>query len=229
MMRLVSCRSAILVTASLLFASLLIAQQSPTDRWKEDLARFDKEDAEHLPVEGGIVFVGSSSIRLWNLAKSFPGLPVLNRGFGGSEASDAVALAERIVIKYHPRVVVFYSGDNDLARGKSPKEVAKDFERFVITVRETLPEAKIILLSIKPSVARAALRAEQTVANVEIEKIADTVPNVRYVDIGRCLLDDQGEPRPDCFILDRLHLNDEGYRRWSEKLRPVLQECLNSE
>ncbi len=79
------------------------------------------------------------------------------------------------MIKYHPRVVVFYSGDNDLARGKSPKEVAKDFERFVITVRETLPEAKIILLSIKPSVARAALRAEQTVANVEIEKIADTV------------------------------------------------------
>jgi lysophospholipase L1-like esterase len=217
-----------LVVAGCLMVSLASAQESPSVRWKAELDRFDKEDAQHSPAEGGIVFVGSSSIRLWNLPNSFPGMPVINRGFGGSEARDAVALAERIVIKYRPRVVVFYSGDNDIARGQSPTEVAEHYRQFVLLIREKLPEAKIILLSIKPSEARKAFRAEQTVANFEIEKIAKSNSNVRYVDVGRCLLDDQGVPRRECFILDRLHLSDEGYRRWSEELKPILTECLNT-
>jgi lysophospholipase L1-like esterase len=208
--------------------SFTAAQEIPSVRWKEDLGRFDREDAAHLPAEGGIVFVGSSSVRLWNLAKSFEGMPTINRGFGGSEASDAVALADLLVVKYQPKVVVFYSGDNDLAHGKSPSVVASDVERFVSLIREKLPDAKIILLSIKPSLARAALRDKQHEANLAMEKVARSTPNVRYVDVGRCLLDDQGEPRGDSFLADHLHLNEEGYRRWTEILKPILDECLNS-
>jgi len=93
-------------------------------RWEPDIRRFEDQDRKKPPAQGGIVFVGSSTIRRWDLAKSFPGLPAVNRGFGGSHMTDSLRYVDRIVTPYHPRVVVVYAGDNDLASGKSPQRVA---------------------------------------------------------------------------------------------------------
>jgi lysophospholipase L1-like esterase len=191
--------------------------------WESAIAAFEAEDQRQAPAEGGIVFVGSSSIRLWDVRQSFPDLPVINRGFGGSQVTDAVFFTPRIVTKYRPRTVVFYSGDNDLAFGKSPETVASDVAKFVDRVRQDLPTATIFLLSIKPSVARASIRGKQIRANELIEAMAKQQADVKFVDVFSILLDSKGEPRPELFLPDQLHLNEAGYKVWTEKLRPMLR------
>ncbi|MBL9124918.1 MAG: hypothetical protein JNG90_14880 [Planctomycetaceae bacterium] len=191
--------------------------------WEGAIARFEQADREQPPAAGGIVFVGSSSIRLWDLKESFPDLPVLNRGFGGSHLSDSVHFADRIVTKYRPRLVVLYAGDNDIASGKTPERVRDDFRAFVDRVHSTLPETKILFLAIKPSPARAKHAAAQATAN---RLIADEIaknPRLAFVDVGTPLLDAAGKPRAELFVKDQLHLSEEGYAVWSELLRPLLQ------
>src|SRR5581483_3446273 len=109
------------------FSSYGRADDKPASRWESAIAAFVKQDQEKAPAKNGVVFVGSSSIRLWNLPKSFPELGALNRGFGGSELADSVRLASRLVLKHEPRLVVLYAGDNDIGSGKSPEQVAADF------------------------------------------------------------------------------------------------------
>jgi lysophospholipase L1-like esterase len=116
-------------------------------RWEKDIAAFAKSDGENPPPKKAIVFVGSSSIRLWDLKKSFPGMPVINRGFGGSHLADAVHFVGALVIKHLPRLVVLYAGENDIAAGARPARVAGDFREFVKIVHKELPETEIIYLS----------------------------------------------------------------------------------
>ena len=114
------------------------------------------------PAPGGIVFVGSSTIRLWTtLAEDFAGLPVLNRGFGGSTFPEALHYLQPTVVRYQPRTVVVYEGDNDLAAGRTPQQVADDYRAFVRGVRDSLPNARIVFLAIKPSPSRWKLESQQ--------------------------------------------------------------------
>ena len=115
-------------TLSLLLASTAFATP---DKWAADINRFTTADAAHPPTPNAVVFVGSSSIRLWTtLGQDFPGVTTINRGFGGSELADSVFYADRIVIPYHPRLVVLFAGTNDIWAGKSPEAVAADFKAF---------------------------------------------------------------------------------------------------
>src|SRR5687767_185738 len=92
--------------------------------FEKEIRAFEAADAKHGPTSGGVLFVGSSSIRLWTtLAKDFPELPVINRGFGGSQIADSIRYAPRIVLPYKPKTIILYAGDNDLADGKSPEQV----------------------------------------------------------------------------------------------------------
>jgi lysophospholipase L1-like esterase len=122
-----------------------------TDRWESAIRAFEEQDRREPPPTGTNVFVGSSSIRLWKLADSFPDHAFVNRGFGGSHLADSVRHADRIVTPYKPRVVVVYAGDNDLAAGKSPETVRDDYRQFVDRVRTKLPDATIVYISIKPA------------------------------------------------------------------------------
>ena len=121
-------------------------------RWQKEILAFGKQDAEKVPPEHPIVFTGSSSIRKWQtLADDFPGLPVMNRGFGGSEVFDSFNFGHLTVIKYQPRLVVFYAGGNDIAGGKTPQRVFTDFKAFVAKVHEALPECRICYISSAPN------------------------------------------------------------------------------
>jgi len=143
----------------LVLAAALRLQAAPAtavDQWAKELAAFEEQDKQS-PAVGGIVFVGSSSIRLWDLGKSFPGAQALNRGFGGSQIVDSVNHVDLLVIRHKPRVVIFYAGDNDLAAGRTPQQVAADFQAFVSKVRAALPETRIAFIGIKPSIQRWAL------------------------------------------------------------------------
>lgn len=203
-------------------ASAIIAQQPAGNRWENEIAAFERQDANRRPPENAVLFVGSSSIRLWKLEESFPDLKVINRGFGGSQLADSVHFAERIVIPYRPRLVVLYAGDNDLAAGKKPEQVLADFKQFAVKMKAALPETRIAYLSIKPSIKRRALIDRIRETNAAIKQFISGDERLSYVDVFQPMLTAEGEPRPELFRDDGLHLNAEGYKLWASLLQPVL-------
>lgn len=210
---------------TLLAALLLAAPALATpDQWAADIDKFSAADAAQPPAAGGVVFVGSSSIRLWStLAEDFPGVPVINRGFGGSELADSAFYADRIVIPYQPRLVVVYAGENDLNAGKSPETVLADFQAFRARVHAALPATKIIYLSIKESPSRAKVRMQVQAANRLIAADCATDPRCTFVDVATPLLDAAGGYRPELFREDQLHLLPAGYAIWTRVLAPYLK------
>jgi lysophospholipase L1-like esterase len=211
-----------------LTAGLLVRQGRAEDRpdfarWEKEVAAFEQQDKDSPPPEHAVLFVGSSSIRRWDLAKSFPDLGVINRGFGGSQLADAVHFAPRLVLKHEPRLVVLYAGDNDIAAGKTPEQVAGDFEAFVRVVHDKLPKTRIAFLSIKPSIQRWQLVDKMRKANALIEARCKQDERLLYIDVATLLLGDDGKPRPELFAKDGLHLNDKGYALWASVLTPHLK------
>jgi len=189
-------------------------------RWKESLDAFAADDLAHAPESGGVLFVGSSSIRLWSdLEKQFDQQPVvIKRGFGGSRLSDVARYLDQLVLPYRPRLVIVYAGDNDLAEGATPADVAKSFATLVEGVHAVLPETRIAYLSIKPSPLRASLMPAIQETNQRISSYSDSVANLDFIDIYSKMLDAQGQPRPELFLGDRLHLNAEGYAVWRKEI-----------
>ncbi len=189
--------------------------------WK-DMQRFMSEDSASAPMEGGILFTGSSTTRLWDLKIFFPDLPVLNRGFGGSAFSDVILFADEIVGPHNPDTIVLYSGDNDIAHGKSAEQTASDCMAAVDRLRIRAPQSRIIVLGTKPSESRWNLYPVMEHSNALIAEQVKSRENMVFLDLAHLLLGKDGRPLPECFLEDKLHMNEEGYRRWSEALKPLL-------
>jgi lysophospholipase L1-like esterase len=193
------------------------------EKWADDIDKLTASDAAQPPAKNAVVFVGSSSIRLWaTLAEDFPGVPTINRGFGGSELADSVFYSDRIVIPYAPRLVVLYAGENDLNAGQSPETVLADFRTFRAKIHAALPATKIIFLAIKESPSREKVRAQVQSANRLIAADCATDPRCTFVDVATPLLDATGGYRPELFREDRLHLRPAGYVIWTRVLAPYL-------
>ena len=169
------------------------------------------------------MFTGASSIVRWNLPESFPDLKVINRGFGGSEMVDAARYAARIVVPYSPRIVVLYEGDNDIGRGVAPEKVEADFERFVQVVHGGVPQARIVVIAVKPSILRWAVYDNMKKANALMRAYIEKHKGLEYVEVGPPMLGTDGKPRPELFVPDGLHLTAEGYKLWTALLRPHLR------
>ncbi|WP_332739142.1 SGNH/GDSL hydrolase family protein [Hydrogenophaga sp.] len=201
---------------------MAVAVSAPTQlaaidpRWSSSFEAFAAADLKQAPQPGGVVFVGSSSIRLWNdLETSFSDQPlVIKRGFGGSQLLDCVKLVHHLVLPYQPRLVVVYAGENDLAEGASPRDVAERFTAFVQAVKAALPDTRIAFVSIKPSPLRSGMLPAVREANELVRAYSQTEPWLDYIDVFSSMLDDQGQPRAELFQGDRLHLNADGYAIW---------------
>ena len=197
-------------------------QASDSAQFEPEIAAFEQADSVVRRMPGGVVFVGSSSIRLWDsLPDDFPGTAVINRGFGGSRLRDATYFADRIVVPYQPRAVVLYAGDNDLAEGRTPQQVRDDFTAFVAKVRTSLPQVRIAFVSVKPSPARQALLRKAQETNDLVRDWAGRQQGVDYLDVSTPMLD-QGQPRAELFVDDRLHMNRNGYAIWAGVVGPWL-------
>ncbi len=193
-------------------------------KWDKEFAAMEAKDKQAPPSKQGIVFVGSSSIRMWDLKESFPDLPAINRGFGGSQLSDSVEHFDRLVLPHQPRIVVLYAGDNDLAGGKkTPEQVTADFAAFQKKLRAALPECKLIFIGVKPSVARAKLLDKQRETNGLVRKSCEADKLSTFLDVEKPMQSADGQVRPDIFLKDGLHLNDAGYKIWNELLLPLLR------
>ena len=189
--------------------------------WEPDIARFAAQDGVAPPPRGAVLFIGSSSIRMWgSLAADFPQVRTINRGFGGSEIRDSTWYAGRIVVPYAPCHVILYAGDNDLNSGRDPLQLREDFRAFVSRVRRDLPQVRISYISNKPSPARAALLDAQREANAMIADDARRTRDVAFIDVFEPMLGSDGQPRESLFLADRLHLNPAGYALWRRILDP---------
>jgi lysophospholipase L1-like esterase len=192
------------------------------NRWEKTIQRFEAGDAKSPPKAGGILFIGSSSIRGWKLGEFFSDLSVINRGFGGSQIVDSTQFAERIVFPYKPKTIVLYAGDNDVAAGKSPKQVAADYGAFVAKVQAALPNTKIVYIAIKPSIKRWALVEKMREANRLIRTATEKDSLQAFVDIDKPMIGADGRPRKELFLKDGLHLNADGYKLWAKLVRAEL-------
>ena len=210
-----------IMTIALVFT---VAAQSSIDQWEPEIKKFEESDRLNPPPKNAVLFIGSSSIRLWStLSDDFPLAKVINRGFGGSQITDSTHYVDRIVVPYQPRMIVFYAGDNDLAAGKTPQQVYEDYKAFVSDVKQKLPKTNIAFISIKPSPSRAALLPKAREANGLIKSFTAKDKRLIYIDVFTPMLDKDGNPRPELFGPDKLHMNPEGYKLWTAVVGPYLK------
>lgn len=213
-----------------LFAALLVPAASWSaeaannhTKWEKEIATIEAADKAQPPPKGEILFIGSSTIRMWKtLATDFPDHKVINHGFGGSEITDATHFASRIVFPCAPKLIFLRSGGNDIHGGKPPEQVFKDYLEFVATVHAKLPETRIIYLGLCPTIARLREVPQGEALNRLIQEHATKDKWLGYVDCTDMTVGDDGKPRPDLFVADGLHLNAAGYKLLAERTRPFL-------
>lgn len=192
-------------------------------RWEKDIAAFEEADRTDPPPKGGVLFVGSSTIRLWEtLAQDYPQHHVINRGFGGSEIVDSTHFAERIIFPYEPKQIFLRAGGNDIHAGRLPSDVAGDFLAFVEKVRSRLPKTEIVYVTFNPAPSRWGENDKLQALNKRIREMAVEIPHCCVVDAYDMSLNPDGSARTELFRPDMLHFNAEGYRVLAERVRPYL-------
>lgn len=200
------------------------AQQTPP--FFNEIEAFKKQDSVNPPPKNAILFVGSSSFRLWpNLQDYFPGYTIINRGFGGSSLPDVIRYASDIIIPYKPRQVVIYCGENDFTADGVNAEIVYDrFTTLFEIVREGLPKAHILFVSLKPSPSRLKYMPEMVKANAMIKDYLKNYRRTGYVDVYSKMLLADGTPMPDIFKADKLHMTEAGYAIWQKAMKPRLKK-----
>lgn len=205
-----------------LFAPISRAQDVP---FYNEIIEFKQADSIQWPAPNAILFIGSSSIRMWkDIHKDFPGKTIINRGFGGSSTPHVIQYADEIIFPYNPKQIVIYVGENDIAStpAVTPVEVANRIDSLVGLIRTKLPDVPIVFISIKPSISRLALMPQMKEANKIICKRLSNQKNIVFVDVFSKMLDENGKPMKDIFLADNLHMNAKGYAIWKKALEPAL-------
>jgi lysophospholipase L1-like esterase len=224
---------AVLVIGGLLYAGVwrVSAQDAPPsiepERFEDDIRAFEAEDMASPPPEGAIIITGSSSIRRWHpsMKQDLEPLTVMARGFGGSTMEDALYFIDRIAIAYKPRALVIYEGDNDTGRFMVPPErIVNQFTEIVDRVHAVLPDTRIYVLSVKPSVLRRAYWATAQQTNELLKAVVAKSHLLTYIDVATPFLQSNGEVMTDIFVEDDLHLNDKGTRVWAATIRSALMK-----
>lgn len=200
------------------------AEYPDPERYRQAIDAFLAAEGETPPPQGAVVATGSSSMRGWHgrIAEDLAPLTVIPRGFGGSNMKDVLHFLDQLVLRHRPRAVLLYEGDNDTALGATPDEILEHFDAIVAGIHEHLPQTRIYILAVKPSIARWHLRDVVQATNAMLDQRAGGDPRLTFIDIVSPMLNESGEPRPDIFVADNLHMNDAGYDIWRKVVRGVL-------
>ena len=217
----------------LIFFSSLTAQLDPNpERFypskigrELSIEQFVEWDKKNSFSENGVLFIGSSSIRLWSTNQYFD-CNIINRGFGGAHLSDINHYFDLIVSKYKPKIILLYAGDNDIAAKKTPNRFLGDYQKFVRLVYDNIPDCSIIFIPIKPSPARWKYWNNMKKANNLLSEYIKKSPNQYYVDTAGPMINENGRPISSLFISDSLHLSKKGYDLWSKIVHPLLEKVL---
>lgn len=202
------------------------AQNNSIAPFQVEINAFVKADSSETPIPNSILFVGSSSFNFWKDIKAyFPGYPIINRGFGGSSLTDVIYFYKETILKYHPKQIYIYCGENDFAANDTitPEIVFNRFKTLFTMIRTSLGDKiPVMYVSIKPSVARWNLEPRFVAANKLIQDYLATQKNGQLLDVHHAMLDENGQVFKDIFIADNLHMNAKGYRIWQKIIAPTL-------
>ena len=213
-----------------LSVSFVFAQNDTETTYLKQAESFAEEVAKitDSPVptwdSGIIIFTGSSSVRLWRdsglLSK---GSPIINTAFGGSTAYGLNRYLEDLVLRYEPKQVFIYEGDNDIAAGRDTRTILEHLDTIFTRIWEQNPETEIVYIAAKPSPLRWEMRKEYEALNKAMERRAKKEDHLVFADVYSPMLE-RGEVRKDIFVEDRLHMNRAGYAIWAEVIRPLVME-----
>jgi len=214
----------LLLLALLVFPVATYAQNTDPTRWEETMQRFEQQDLLDPPPEGAILLTGSSSIARWNdqAAAALAPLTVIPRGFGGSVMGDVLYHLERVALKYKPRAILIYEGDNDTSYGMPENKILGQLKQIIAKIHDQLPTTRIYVMSVKPSVLRQNVWSNAEKVNRGYEAIAKNDPLVYHIDSASPFLKANGSVMTDIFVDDNLHLNDMGNLIWGSTIRAAL-------
>lgn len=207
----------------LLFSLILNAQENP---FKNEIIAFLKQDSIQKPEDGMVLFIGSSSFRLWkDVKEDFKNPNILNRAFGGATLLDVIQYQEAVALQYKPKKIFIYCGENDVASSEkvTPKMVLKRFKTLYKSLRNHFPETPIFFVSLKPAISRWAIKDRMIATNKLISKFMKNKENATFVNIWDAMLEN-GAPKKDIYAADNLHMNSKGYAIWVEKMNALVND-----
>ena len=182
----------------------------------------NKYDTVYTPDQKTIVFTGSSSIRMWeDVDQRFPEHKIVNTGFGGSQATDLSYFIYDLILRFNPKKVFIYEGDNDVFAKKRPNTIRRTIRQITDAIQRNDTTAQVVLIAAKPSIARWNLKRKYKRLNRKLQRLADDDPLVEYADVWNPMLDGK-EVKQDIFIDDGLHMNAKGYQIWYDVLKPFV-------
>jgi lysophospholipase L1-like esterase len=218
-----------LATIGICFFSIFTnsAEAQSAAPFAQNIRDFKKQDSVNPPPRHAVLFVGSSSFTMWmDIREYFPGIPIINRGFGGSSLPDLIRYAGDIIFPYDPKQILIYCGDNDFVMSDTVTEevVTARVKKLFWLIREKLPQVNIAYISIKPSPARARFRESVAKVNTAIKYFLSTEKNAEFIDVFHLMLGEDGKPIPSIFRADSLHMNPIGYAIWKKAIEPYLMK-----
>ena len=190
-----------------------------------EIKAFRKADSIATPPKNAILLIGSSSFTKWkDVQEYFPEHTMLNRGFGGSSLTDVIYYANDVVLKYQPKQILIYCGENDIA-GSSTVNADTVFERFKILygiIRSKFKKVHIAFISMKPSPSREKYLVTMQKANEQIKSFIEKQKRAAYIDVYHSMYDADGKILNHIFLSDKLHMNAAGYKIWQGIIAPYL-------
>jgi len=207
-----------------LFLFLILGASAQQKPFWDEIQAFRKQDSIQQPHDGMILFIGSSSFRLWKTANEDLHNPtILNRAFGGATLLDVIYYQDDVVLKYKPKKIVIYCGENDIASSEkvTPDIVFDRFKTLYGNIRKQFPQTPVLFVSIKPCILRWSMKDRMMAANKLIKEYISKQKNTTFVNIWDKMLEN-GEPKKDIFIEDNLHMNAKGYAIWVKELEPFI-------
>lgn len=219
----------ILFAVFFITSQLTVAQEASNSMpFQNEIDAFVKADSIAMPAKESILFVGSSSFRMWtDIHNYFPGYPILNRGFGGSSLTDMIHYANETIIKYKPKKIYIYCGENDIASSDTvkPALVLARFKQLLQIIRKQLnPNTPVVFVSLKASIARWSMEDRIVASNKLIKEFIATQKYIKFLDVHTAMLDKDGKVLNDIFIEDNLHMNAKGYAIWQKIIAPTLAQ-----
>lgn len=219
------------LVGSLLVSGLSFEKwQKDIDRFEPAIQKFEELDRTEVHREDAILFVGSSSIRLWEtIAEDMAPYPVIQRGYGGAKFSDLAYFADRIISPHDYRALVIFVANDVSGRptDKSPEETTAYFQHVLDTVRKHKPDVPVFLIEITPTESRWKVWEQIQETNTALKAAVEADPNGHFIQTAPHYLSDEGRPRSELFVQDRLHLNRDGYRLWASVIKERLDDVLD--
>lgn len=211
----------------ILFSTFQIIHQcfaQDKDQFKKEVELLSQKYQQVVWEKGGVVFTGSSSIRLWKtLEKDFPKANIINTGFGGSQTHHLIKYLDQLVLEFEPKKIFIYEGDNDINAGKPVRQILEEFFEIMEKVTAVVPDAQFYFISPKPSPSRWQKKGQYELFNEQMKKFAMNHSNANFIDIWTPMLAKDGKPKPELFLGDNLHMNDKGYAIWKKAVKPFLK------